>query len=146
MTQYWRSEQPEDPGSAWLRGRYIEGSVYVLNLDPFICSPDLRRGLNIEWKHIDAANKSWRATRELAMARGWWSARFEYQTDTGHYKHGQVTEIWARFCAPDGTLIPPETEETIRLDSAKFDRWVTTYIANGWKDRIDEMRRHFEAA
>jgi hypothetical protein len=120
MSEHWRSKsQDEDALSRWFRDRWSYGSLYVVDVDKAVCSKDLSRGLLIEGKHTEAVDKTWRITRYLAEKAGWWSALFEYKTDTGHPHKGKVIEITATFCSPTGVRDEPHP-----LNFNEFDEWV----------------------
>lgn len=121
MTAHWRGDPEEQSAmSKFFRSRWEYGSICVLDIDRVICSYDLTRGLLIEEKHASADDKTWRMTKQVAMGRGWWSALFIYETDTGQ-PGGTVTAIDAEFCSPEGEIT---SVEPMRFDW--FDRWVCT--------------------
>lgn len=123
MSQQWRGEpEYESAMGKFLRNRWPEGLVWVLNIDYVICNPERTRGILIEAKHRDANDKKWTLTREMARDRGWWAALFVYDTDDGGLT-GNVTRIDAVFIRADG-----EQRELEDLDFDDFDRWISALI------------------
>jgi hypothetical protein len=120
VTQKYRGPGGEQSAvSVFLRNRWLYGSVLVLDLDQYICSPDLKRGLMIEWKHVDAVDRTWTMTRRIARRLNWWSALFVYQTDTGRH-YGEVIWIDAILLSPAGG----RWHRLPKMDFAWFDQWV----------------------
>lgn len=117
MSQHWRSkDEKEKPTSRWLRARWPEGSLFVLDVDNLICDPSGERGLLIEWKHADAEEKTWRITQTLARRAGWTSALFVYRDD----EEGNITSVRATFLDELGRELPP----TELVGDGDFDAWV----------------------
>lgn len=123
MSEHWRGDPDEQTAmSKFFYERWAYGSVCVLDFDRAVCSYDLKRGLLIEEKHVSAEDRTWRITQQLAMDRGWWSALFVYETDTGG-PVGSITNIDATFCSPSGEL-----SEVRHMDFESFDEWVCSVI------------------
>lgn len=112
MSDDWRGAggETERPIDAWFRHRYAKDTVYVLNIDKVICHPSLRVGGLLELKHVDARDKSWRATRRLALGNGWWAGLIEHDGEEPRF----VTLL-----PPDAPLIPRQP-----FSAAWFDAWV----------------------
>lgn len=111
MTDAWRGlPEEEQPIDRWFRHRYLERTVFVLNIDKLICDPGLNHGVLFELKHVDAREKHWRATRHIATRMGWWAGLIEHDN------------LEPRFV----TLLPPGSRMIPRhpFDAAKFDAWV----------------------
>lgn len=123
MTGHWRSSEDEPPTSAWLRGRWSYGQLYVLDVDNLICDPSGERGLLIEWKRASAFDKSWRITQTIAERAGWWSALFTYELgDCGSCGHRDavVTSVVATVRTPEGVLWEPRDI----TQNGRFEQWV----------------------
>ena len=126
MTHHWRSDEPEDPVSAFFRYRWRKGSVWVLDIDKLICSPDRQRGIAIELKHIEAIDKNWLMTLEIAegqvaLGRQWYAALLEYE----HGDEGIIPLFWTVWKWDDQQA----TRERKPINMELFDKWVATWIA-----------------
>jgi hypothetical protein len=111
VTDSWRGPVDEEqPIDRWFRHRYEKGSIYVLNIDKLICDPSLSHGALIELKHIDAGDKSWRATRKIAQTLGWWAALIE---------HNGKEPLFETLLPPKGRIIGRRA-----FDVERFDAWV----------------------
>lgn len=116
MTEHYRSGEPEEPTSAWLRGRWPYGTLFVLDVDNLICDPGGERGLLIEWKRASAADKTWNITQKLAEKAGWWSALFVYDLDD----NGNVSSVTATVRSPNCVEHDPRDI----TENGLFERWV----------------------
>lgn len=123
--QHWESDQElHTPAGRYMHGRWPEGSLYVLDIDHSVFSTDYRRGLLIEWKHINAQDKKWRATRHLARCAGYYAALIEHELDANMC----AVPLYVTWMKPDGTLL-----ERIPFDADQFDRGVLRAFGNGTK-------------
>lgn len=120
MSQEWRSQTSrEKTMGRFLRHRWERDSVYVLDIDHLICDPQGRRGVLLEEKHANAADRSTRITRALASRLGWWAGLLIYDTDDGS-EYGELTAIEMQLWRPDGS----EARQLGAFDAAGFDTWV----------------------
>jgi hypothetical protein len=103
--------------SKFWRGRFAYGSLYVLDIDRVVCRPDLSAGLLLEEKHVDAADKTWRVTRELAHRLGWRAALLEYATSGDLYS--EVGEIAVTVSPARSEFLP-----RLSLQPGELDAWL----------------------
>lgn len=123
MTQHWRGNSEEETGMGrFLRARWKPNSTYVLDVDHLICHPSGHMGVLIEEKHASAIDRTCRITRSLALAKGWWSALFVYETTDGTPR-GDVTKIDATFWDPRG-----KRHHQVDMAFDWFDDWVCREI------------------
>jgi hypothetical protein len=109
--QHWRGHPDEERAiDHWFRHRFAPGSIYVLDIDKLICDPSLTHGALLELKHVDAAEKNWRATRTIAQRLGWWSGLVEHDGSEPRF----------------ATFLPPKEKILDRqpLSGDHFDAWV----------------------
>lgn len=117
MTEHWRSStEHETPMQRFYRGRWHYGSLWVLDIDRVICTPDRRFGMLIEEKHACAEERNWSLTQDLAHRLGWWAALLVFETDSGSPWDGNVTRVDATFVDPSGSTATVECMEFATFD------------------------------
>lgn len=120
MTDHYRGATDEQTCiQRWWRARWEIGSIYVLNIDRVICSPNGKVGLLVEEKHVSAVDKTCTITRQLARRLGFWAGLLIYTTDTGRIYEGAVTNVELHLWSPNG-----DHWHTGHLSERLFDEWV----------------------
>lgn len=112
MTDHWRSkDRAELPERAWFRGRWIKGTIKVIDGDLILTDRFYANGALVELKHVEAKDKTWALTRHMAQRLGWWAALIEHDSSG-------APQFW--------TVLPPSAPISGRLPfgEAAFDGWV----------------------